>query len=158
RCDGVPAAPRQLSAQLCRTHLPRHIRTQHGVLRLTPDDAFRLRHAAWCTLKPQRLRMSPNGLIAAIREPDFKLLYCRRRILRPEPRVVRVCPAHLATALLPWSLDPELLLGTAPSDDGRLDGTALRCDQDPIQNQPQELVTQCGRLAIPTCAEIGQER
>jgi hypothetical protein len=72
-------------------------------------------------------------MIASVGEPGFQRLRRRRRILRPEPLIVRVRPPHFAAALMRWSLDPELLLGTGPPDDGRLDGTALSFDQNPIE-------------------------
>jgi hypothetical protein len=51
-------------------------------------------------------------------------------------------------------LDPELLLGTGSPNDGRFDSPALSVDQNPLEDQAQELVTQRGGLPLPARTEI----
>src|SRR5215475_5869394 len=154
--DGISATPRQLRAQLCIAHLPSGIRAQHCILRLAPDRPLRLGQAALWALEPQNLRLSPNSLIAALGKSGFECLHRRRGILVLEPRVISVCPAPLAAALMQRSLDPELLLRAGAPHNGCFDSIALGVHQHPIQNQAQELIPQRGGLPTPAGPKISQ--
>jgi hypothetical protein len=71
--------------------------------------------------------------------------------------MVSLSPTLLAPALTQRSLDPQVLLHAGSPHHGRLDRIALGVHQHPIQDQTQKLVTQRGRLLIPTRAEISSK-